>query len=209
VVFEKVNAMPPAIPIPLALDYTVTYKGTTLRLVRCEHCSSVYGYRVEVVATASDTSLLFLDNEGAQQRASAQAEEEVRRKLADAFAAVPCPECGSYQRHMFPFVQQSYRRWMRVAGLLLLFLVCPALLIVAYVYDHNPYTPADSLAWLWLYLSGGLAGFGGLGLIVARIKLSEQFDPNTGPAETRRKIGAALAISGDQLRDLQKPVPAE
>src|SRR5262245_28452231 len=54
------------IPIPTGVDYTSTVTGSVLKQVRCEQCNLEYLYEMTRSARGEGTSLLFLDNEGAQ-----------------------------------------------------------------------------------------------------------------------------------------------
>src|SRR5262245_23015334 len=104
------------IPIPYALDYNVTASGAVLKLVRCEHCTAEYIYKLERSATGSGTSLLFLDNTGAHDRASTEAASNLRGKLERGVDVVPCPACGWVQSNMTPKARRQQCRWMLNVG---------------------------------------------------------------------------------------------
>lgn len=86
--------------IPYGTQYTATVGGSTFQEVECENCSTVFVYQVERQVSASDTSVLWLDNRGAQARASQQAHDNLLEALAHAVDPVHCPTCGWLQKNM-------------------------------------------------------------------------------------------------------------
>jgi len=82
---------------------------------------------MEREAMGDATSLFYLDNQGAQERALNKAQDDLRRQLEKDCDAVPCPACGWYQEHMRPAVGRQYRPWLAVVGACLL---CAGLLLV-------------------------------------------------------------------------------
>jgi hypothetical protein len=78
--------------IPYGMQYLSTVEGVVWKVVRCEQCQTAYAYRMAVSATGAASSFLFLDNEGARDRASAAAAEALnagtaRRPMAKATRA--------------------------------------------------------------------------------------------------------------------------
>lgn len=86
--------------IPIGRSYTATVQGSVLKSNRCEKCGAEYVYEIERSATGSGSSLLFLDNDGAEERAATSARDKLYDKLESAVDAVACPSCGWYQRDM-------------------------------------------------------------------------------------------------------------
>lgn len=67
--------------IPYGRKYTATATGAILKHVVCEKCSEQYSYVLERTTVGSDVSPLFLDNLGAEQRATTEAEQKLQRSL--------------------------------------------------------------------------------------------------------------------------------
>jgi hypothetical protein len=106
--------------IPIGQTYTATVRASTYKPVKCESCSAHYIYKMERQAEGQGNSLLFLDNDGAKQRASDEAEQKVRQKLKDEFDTVPCPKCGCYQEAMAQVVRGrrfAFLRWLGIAAI--------------------------------------------------------------------------------------------
>jgi hypothetical protein len=79
------------VPIPYGKRYTANLTGATLKPVRCEKCYVEYVYRMDRAGSGSGTSLLFLENQGARDRATQRAASELRGLLRWDCDAVPCP----------------------------------------------------------------------------------------------------------------------
>jgi hypothetical protein len=105
------------IPIPYAVSYQTTVRGSVPKLVRCEQCGHEYVYLLTVSSWGRATSFLFLDNEGARECSALRAEAVLRSELRHGCAVVPCPSCGRIQEHMVPQAPRLYRRWMKKAAL--------------------------------------------------------------------------------------------
>lgn len=80
--------------IPYGMDYTAHLSGSILKMVRCEQCAQDYVYVLTRSAEGQGRSLLFLDNEGARERAASRAERRLREKLERSCDPVPCLHCG-------------------------------------------------------------------------------------------------------------------
>jgi len=183
-----------SIPIPYGMDYTSTMAGLVVKLVHCESCQAEYVYQLERTARGSGTSFLFLDNEGASARASAQAEQELRQKLEQGVDLVPCPVCGWYQRHMIPKAKRQYRRWMLNVGACLTLGLIPLAFIGAFVNASSGNGDGPAIPWpafgaglLILFLLGA-------GLMIAKAILASRYDPNSVDVETRKKRGQWCAM---------------
>jgi hypothetical protein len=174
------------------MDYTSTASGAVLKLVRCEQCAAEYVYQMQRTATGGGTSLLFLDNEGAADRAAARAEQSLQRKLERGVDLVPCPACGWYQQTMFVKARRQYRRWMLYAGLCLTLGLIPVSFIGA-VINAGP-RDVPKIPWP-LYFAGVLVlAAVGIALIVAKFILAARYDPNKQDVEHRKRVGQERAL---------------
>jgi hypothetical protein len=103
------------VPIPYAMRYTATLQGQAAKLVCCEQCQFEYVYLIARKASGEGTSWLFVDNQGAQQRAQDAAAERLTAKLERARDVVPCPACGWLQKDMVERARRQRYGWMATA----------------------------------------------------------------------------------------------
>jgi hypothetical protein len=190
------------IPIPYGMDYTSTMTGAVLKLVRCEQCGVEYVYRLQRTASGTGSSLLFLDNQGAGDRASTRAEGELQGKLERGVDLVPCPSCGWIQEHMFPRARRAHRRWMLITGAWLTF----GLLPIAFIGGIANGASGDPPAIPWPVFSVGLSVLAvlGFGLMIAKVVLARRYDPNSQNVEIRKRLGQARGILREQLEKMTR-----
>jgi hypothetical protein len=86
--------------IPIGNQYEYAHSASIRKEVVCEHCECRYGYEMTRSARSTGNSILWLDNEGARERARTRAIRRVERSLEQSCDLVPCPDCGWYQRDM-------------------------------------------------------------------------------------------------------------
>jgi tellurite resistance protein len=98
--------------IPYGTTYYAKVRGSKLNEVACENCAAVYLYQVERQGKGSGFSLFWLNNRGAQRKASSQAEATLHKALARAVDPVACPGCGWFQTSMCKLLK---RKRMRIA----------------------------------------------------------------------------------------------
>ena len=178
--------------IPYARTYTATMKGASLKAVQCEGCRAEYLYRYEASSSGSDTSLLFLNNAGARNRARELAERALEKQLERGVDAVPCPQCGHFQANMLRIVRKGHQRWMfNCGGWSLVVAIIAFIVSMASVSARGP--SARLLEKVSLGCAIGLAA-GGFGLIITRVVLAAQFQPNAGPPESRLALARDRAI---------------
>ena len=162
------------------MQYFTTVQGIVWKFVCCEKCSTTYDYRMEISATGTGSSFLFLNNEGAQTAAGLDARNHFLWKAENKVAPVPCPVCGHYQQSM----QRGLRRklhWIHFIGLPLL--VASA----AFLADPGLQTIGIALA--------ALAGV----LLVTGFVVKFFHNPSAGDPEARKKLGQTHAVWGDEL----------
>jgi hypothetical protein len=205
-VFDIGEKMPVSIPIPYARTYTADLSGATLKLVRCEKCHVEYVYRMERIGSGSGTSLLFLENKAAQDRATQQAANGLRDLLWRECDPVPCPDCGWYQEAMIQAMRRDYCRWMQNTGLVLLVVSVMSLIIAYFAYlgslqhKQNPRYPTPPPWFIPLSLIAcGVIGVAGAGLLVAKANLSAHYDPNATDVKTRIALGRLRALLKGEL----------
>lgn len=106
--------------IPVGTRYTATVSASVWKTVSCASCPCDFAYKLSRQAQGMGASPLWLDNQGAKNRASAEARARLEKLLATASDVVWCPRCGSYQPSMFGRVRwKANQRWLIVAGALL------------------------------------------------------------------------------------------
>lgn len=101
--------------IPIGSKVTCTLTGVTLKVVECKGCGGSFVYRMERRANGYASNLLWLDGDGARERATKEAEKQLEKALNKGCDLVPCPGCGCYQPDM---VQRKRTRimWWSLAG---------------------------------------------------------------------------------------------
>ncbi len=113
----------PLVRVPIGRKYTVTATGSLIKQVCCEKCNYEYQYKVQRIGTGYGTSLLWLDNDGASQRANRNASSDLDKKLARAIEPIPCPSCRWYQRNMISIVKLREAKNTLLFGLLTAFVI--------------------------------------------------------------------------------------
>lgn len=88
--------------------YTATAAAKAWIPVLCEHCGSMFGYLTTQEAEGTGSSPLWLDNEGAAERARKAAASSLHRKLKKANDPVPCPRCVRYQTKMTRALRRGF-----------------------------------------------------------------------------------------------------
>jgi hypothetical protein len=166
--------------------YTATVHGETWKVVQCEKCITLYAYCMLVEASASSVSFLNLNTEWAREDAATGAVQRLHKKAKRAKGAVPCPECGSYQRDMFNRVRRKSVHWLQIVGGLVL-ACAPACVMLE-----------EFGGWI---IAGGLALVGG-GFIASGMFLRSRVDPNAGDPEPRKQLGRSHSVWGAKLEEM-------
>jgi hypothetical protein len=152
--------------------------------------------------------LLFLDNQGARERADQDAEQNLRGMLEREIEAVPCPICGWFQAAMVPKVQREHRVLLRDLGVVLI-----GIAIVAFWLSFLEGALRNrTLPW-WQATSAMVAAACacvGAGLLIVKVILSRRYDPNSADRDARIALGKSRAITKEQLGQilLQRDVGA-
>jgi hypothetical protein len=177
------------IPIPIGTKYYAVLRESSWKVVTCEYCQETYAFVLDIEAQGSDTDLLFLDSSGAEQRAIAQARENLSAKTQNSIATVPCPQCGFYQADMVRQMKED--AWVnptQIAGAIVILLaLIPLTLGIAYVWVVTAVVATAGAA---------LLGYGYV--------LSSRYDPNAGDATVRKESAQKHAVWGDQLAQMLK-----
>lgn len=103
--------------IPYGTEYTAQITLRAQKTAVCECCSEEYIYEVERKASGQGMSFLWMDNDGAQERASERARQNGAAAIAKAIDPVPCPGCGWLQEGMIRILKNKRRMWVLCAGL--------------------------------------------------------------------------------------------
>lgn len=200
--------------IPVGMDYTVTVRAQRPKHVTCDGCQVEYVYFVERRAEGNDSSMLFLNNSGAQKNAQRIAERRLNEKLDRAVKAVPCPGCGLIQEHMIAqAIKQKFSHSLGLAktaalggGLFTLLSIPP---LALYFKDGQTgalvmslaYGPLSFLAFVW-----GVRKWRRLA------REARVYDPNSEDLKTRLERGRKEGILLAELKRIlaeQKAVEEE
>ena len=186
--------------IPVGMDYTSTVEGSVIKHVTCEQCQLPYVYVATRRASGRGSSLLFMDNSGAQERAQDRAGAALKKLLDQAVEPVPCLGCGWMQQDMVREARQRFHRWLFVTGLLTAF-ISALILPICYV-SRLTKTP------LFLWAAVGVVV--GLLLIGLRAILLGGYHPNS-PQEAERWSAktAGTAMTLDDFEALRARQEAE
>jgi hypothetical protein len=195
------------VPIPVFwTKYTATMRGSVLKVVLCENCSTEYVYVLEREGSGVGTSLYRLNNEGAAGHAASAAEDTLQSVLENDFDPVPCPACGHYQRYMFPKLLETKGLWGPAVTVVVLLVGCLDTVSalswsVAYLQHPN-----DHAFWrmvvTWSILL--LLCLIGLGLSLVKQSRIRRFDPNLEDQQARIAKGRARAITRAEFEKAQQ-----
>jgi hypothetical protein len=170
------------------MDYWATATGRAPKVVLCEQCGMEYVYVLEATGKGQGTSMLFLDNEGAEARSQAAAEAQMLYTLEHDCAVVPCPGCAHVQQHMIPKARATRCLWMKKVafwGALLAPMFC-FFACGAGAAGQKGDEGAEMMA-VPLWVAAALAGASAIVLWPVRFLLCRRYDPNAEPLEARRQ----------------------
>lgn len=86
--------------IPYGEKYTISATGAKWKLVLCKNCGCEYVYMVKTTASGTAENLLWLNKQGAIQKAEERASKNLNKRLDKLKKEYPCPNCGHYQPEM-------------------------------------------------------------------------------------------------------------
>jgi hypothetical protein len=109
--------MPFYLPIPRGTHHVAKATATVPRFVMCEECGHGYGYWLTRTGYGHAYEHWGFIPAERLDRFVTDAEVEVEQKLKTACEAVPCPECGWYQRHMRDRAREERYGWLLWAGI--------------------------------------------------------------------------------------------
>jgi hypothetical protein len=170
----------------LFLVVPVRWTGTATRVVACQWCTNLYGYRMARTVTAFGWAPFLLGRRWAARRAKLRAVRRVRDRLAAEPEPVPCPICGRFQAAAYPAVRRTRYTWLRwvEAGY---FLVYPFLIIPTWAALYLPLGGgSEGLLGTLFVLSFGVAAVPGLAVGRLRRHLQHRFHPNRDIPEAER-----------------------
>lgn len=177
--------------IPFGTQYTATVGGKAWKEVCCENCGEDYLFEVERSVSASSTSVLWLDNQGAQDKASEEAHRQIQQQLDDAIDPVSCPNCGWFQERMGQILKRNRLIWPLVVSL-------PLGGILMFIGQLNSFPPND---WSRNMLIVGACIMGG-GILLACIRYFG-FDANRNhPGDGQKNSNVAQESTGRLKKDL-------
>jgi hypothetical protein len=186
---------------------TVTVKMSAPRFVTCEKCGHGYGYWVDRTATSSATTSVLGLPVGGADRLVTDAEIKAQDRLKYACEAVPCPECGWYQRHMLDRARREHFAWLVIAGwiglavgLLLTLFGGFAVAVLCELLEahHHRLAPLLLVARAGYHLVSGLLLFSPVAGYLLREWLAKSHDPNAEDVEERKQKGWDRSMSPKQ-----------
>lgn len=186
-------------------EYTARKRGSVLKVVPCENCSTEYVYLLEREGVGVDTSV-YIFNDDAPDHARQAADETLQSQLDNDFDPVPCPVCGHYQRHMFPKLLETKSLWGSIAMLAISVAGClVAVNAVTGTIDNlrrpNGQSP-ERLVMSWSFLL--LLSLVGAGLALAMRAKIRRFDPNREDQQVRIAKGRSRAVTREEFEMARK-----
>jgi hypothetical protein len=158
--------------IPTGMRYTAKHTASTVKFVHCALCGKDFVYLMQRSATGSGSSPLFLDNQGAKQRAAAAATNSLRSHLQTDFDAVPCVHCKQFQPEMAKRMRFRRHLWLPLVGIAIVVISAIVILIMQQPDPRPRAAPPPPLAPMLIYPAVGLA------MIALYVALWISFDPN-------------------------------
>jgi hypothetical protein len=190
--------------IPYAQSYTATVRGRFPKFVKCVVCELDYVYLIEREAKGEGTSLLFLDNTGASERAGARAQEALMRKIEKEVDIVPCPACGTIQPDMAQQSRRDRHRWLFILGMV--FLPITAILMMITMAMQGPLGDSSGVRTGWTLTA--ISGLLFVGLPLLRYFLNRDYDPNSEDLDDRLSLGQSRAIILTTFVEMMEPKPS-
>jgi len=159
--------------VPVGRKYTASIKGKKWIPLECDFCGCnfFYEYKQEFYGTGS--SLLWLDNEGAEYRAAKNAEAGLEKKFNSKInLVVYCPDCGKYSKEMIRKIKLE--KTVSIAVTALVFLSTAAFVTVPWAFTKSNFLGNFFIAILF-------------GIFVITIFLGSRIDPNKKANERKGK----------------------
>jgi hypothetical protein len=140
---------------------------------------------------------MFLNNEGAKERATAKAQADLAEKLAKKCDPVHCPHCGHMQAEMVREAKKRYLDWLFKGGVgaLCAAVLLGALAINSALSEVVARRPDQYLFWIL----SSIAAISGLCMLFVKFVLSARLSPNSLDVETRKQLGRTKAVSKDEF----------
>jgi hypothetical protein len=172
--------------------YTCTVSGSVYKLVECEKCQQSYVYQMKREVEGQGNSLYFLDNQGASDRASQSAADDLQKQLAEDCDPVPCVACGWYQLNMVAKLRREYRRWWYWTGIGCFFLtVFLAIGGWTKFWQVHP----DPVSGQWILILSVITAISGASLIFLRRFFAGKLEPNSNPEAARIALAKTQAMT--------------
>ena len=155
---------------------------------KCAHCGKDFVYLMQRAATAETRSPLFLNNEGAQNRAASTASAALNEKLKREFEIVPCVHCRKFQPEMARRVRFGQHLWLAMLGLAIVVLSGALILVTQWPDPERDTSPPAPLGKLLIYPGIGLV------MIAVYVAMWLRFDPNEMGDEQKARFTGSPSI---------------
>jgi hypothetical protein len=207
-------------PVGRGVHHVAKATGTVPRFVKCEKCGHGYGYWLTRTGYGHSYSYMGVMPIGREDRIVGDAEVEVEQRLKTACEAVPCPECGWYQKHMYDRAREERYGWLLWAGIgagvlgpfLLLSLGSIALMVAERFLHHGRgdrlLALMSAVPFLGLPVLVVLGVLTVVGACLLRNHLSDRYNPNREDVEERKRRGWERAMSPKEYARLATKKPA-
>ncbi len=158
--------------------YTARVTGRAWKTVSCAFCKLDWAYEMTRTAEGTGRSPYYLDNEGARERASREAQGTLDRRLRTGVDVVWCPKCLRLQEHMFGKARMNeFGYWYLIAGI-----TAAAAFLFCGVWGDRPWIEnSGSPPGVFIVAAAAL-------VLVSTLVRARRFDPNA-TAELRKRDG--------------------
>jgi hypothetical protein len=193
--------IPIPIRIPIGVEFTAIRQGSKFKPVTCELCGQEYGYFLDLAVQSQETSYLFLDEDGAKQRAADQANQKLAEALKSESGVAPCPKCGQIQQHMFRTARRERPCHIMFAGVVVLCLggLFTLYTMFRFVADRT-FTNDAPVYWLIL---GSIFALG-MVMIVGEWIHVRRWNPNSQPLQARLTLAASRSLTKEAYLEMLK-----
>jgi len=182
------------IPIPLGENYTATLRGAKWKTVQCFNCSGEYFYHMNRSAKCNGFNPLWLDAEGARNRAYEKAQAALTRALDEECDPISCPACGVYQPDMIRLLRvrkwTTVNKWARLILLvhIIMALASSSLYVLLSTLDKRVPRMGYEMLKAWMVPPFGFVWMWALALLLGAWVVRRSYDPNADAASRARNL---------------------
>ncbi len=181
----------------ISTEYTANAVGRRLHLRLCSKCGCEFGYEALRIGMGRGTSYYFLNNEGAENRATRRAEAAAARLAEESPEVVPCPRCDHIEEDMIDeWGRGSALGWFFLGSLgVILGLIVLLIASMLSYYPPKKWPPSSSTLLVFAGIGVGMFIAGAIVLLIRHRSLSSSRPiPSPTTRETLLDLGYNPAL---------------